>query len=146
MRVDLPAGDRPASTGETVRPIRSESDLLAARHAVRAAALAVGFDLVSQTKVVTAASELVRNAYVHGGGGAMTITRLVGLDGRRGLRLQVRDHGPGISDVTAALADGFSTSAGLGHGLGGIRLLVDEFTLDTAVGEGTTVTVVGWAS
>ncbi|GGM92814.1 serine/threonine protein kinase [Lentzea pudingi] len=127
------------------RQVRSGSDLLAARQAVRAAAVEVGFDLVGQTKVVTAASELVRNAYVFGGGGTMDITPVVMSSGRRGLQLDVSDHGPGIFDVEAALVDGFSTGAGLGHGLGGARRLVDEFHIDTEVGRGTTVTVVRWA-
>ncbi|SFW67593.1 anti-sigma regulatory factor [Amycolatopsis australiensis] len=123
--------------------IRAEEDLLTARHAVRAAAVAAGFSIVDQTKIVTAASELVRNAYIHGGGGTMTITPLRD-HGRVGLRLRVRDDGPGIPDVDQALTDGFSTGAGLGHGLGGTRRLVDEFHLDTAPGRGTTVTVVRW--
>ncbi|WP_308102743.1 ATP-binding protein [Lentzea sp. CC55] len=137
------------ATGEAAgrtRRIESEEDLLRARHAVREAAVLAGFGLIAQTRVVTAASELVRNAYVHGGGGAMTITHLVAVGGRRGLRLRVTDHGPGIGDVDAALVDGFSTGVGPGHGLGGARRLVDEFTIDTVVDEGTTVTVVGWAS
>ncbi|AGM07273.1 serine/threonine protein kinase [Amycolatopsis sp. MJM2582] len=122
--------------------VRAEEDLLTARHAVRACAVAVGFSIVDQTKIVTAASELVRNAYIHGGGGSMTIT--VVREGRVGLKLTVRDEGPGIADVEQAMADGFSTGAGLGHGLGGTRRLVDEFTIDTAPGRGTTVTIVRW--
>lgn len=123
--------------------VRVEEDLLSARHAVRATAVTAGFSIVDQTKIVTAASELVRNAYIHGGGGTLGIT--VVRDGARvGLRLQVRDQGPGIADVELAMTDGFSTGAGLGHGLGGTRRLVDEFDLDTAPGRGTTVTVVRW--
>ena len=125
-------------------PVRVEEDLLAARHAVRAAAVAAGFSIVDQTKIVTAASELVRNAYIHGGGGTMTVKAVRDPAGRLGLRLRVRDEGPGIADVDQAMTDGFSTGAGLGHGLGGTRRLVDDFHLDTAPGRGTTVTVVRW--
>jgi serine/threonine-protein kinase RsbT len=124
--------------------VRAEGDLLTARHAVRASAVAAGFSLVNQTKLVTAASELVRNAYIHGGGGTITITTVRHPVGRVGLRLTVRDEGPGIGDVERAMSDGFSTGAGLGHGLGGTRRLVDEFTIDTAPGQGTTVTIVRW--
>ncbi|ANZ40465.1 serine/threonine protein kinase [Lentzea guizhouensis] len=141
---DPPAQQPPTSSPQTHR-VASGADLLAARQAVRAAAVAAGFDLIGQTKVVTAASELVRNAYIHGGGGTMDITPIVGQSGRLGLRLRISDDGPGILDVDAALADGFSTSAGLGHGLDGTRRLVDEFHIDTAAGAGTTVTVVRWA-
>ncbi|MFF1613992.1 ATP-binding protein [Amycolatopsis sp. NPDC058278] len=134
--------ERTIPSGEL--PVRVEEDLLAARHAVRAAAVAAGFSIVDQTKIVTAASELVRNAYIHGGGGTMTVEAVQNRAGRLGLRLRVRDEGPGIADVDQAMTDGFSTGAGLGHGLGGTRRLVDEFDLDTAPGRGTTVTVVRW--
>jgi serine/threonine-protein kinase RsbT len=129
-----------------VHPVRVEEDLLAARHAVRAAAVAAGFTIVDQTKIVTAASELVRNAYIHGGGGTMTVGPVRDPAGRVGLRLQVRDDGPGIADVEQAMTDGFGTGtgAGLGHGLGGTRRLVHDFHLDSAPGRGTTVTVVRW--
>jgi serine/threonine-protein kinase RsbT len=134
-----------ASDTET-HPITAEHDLLLTRHAVRAAAVAVGFDLIGQTKVVTAASELVRNAYIHGGGGELVIDQVKDQLGRQGLRLTVRDTGPGISDVSAALVDGFSTGAGLGHGLGGTRRLMDEFHVDSRPGEGTVVTATRWAT
>ncbi|MEV0234656.1 ATP-binding protein [Nonomuraea sp. NPDC050786] len=123
--------------------IRAEEDLLAARHAVRAAALEAGFGLVAQTKLITAASELVRNCYVHGGGGELVIERLVPPP-RAGLRLTISDDGPGIVDPDAALVDGYSTGHGLGHGLGGAKRLVDEFHLDTGPGRGTTVVITRW--
>ncbi|MET9432131.1 ATP-binding protein [Streptomyces sp. NPDC003036] len=123
--------------------VASEEDLLTARHAVRAATVAAGFGLVDQTRIVTAASELARNACVHGGGGTLEI-RLVSTSGRRGLRLTVRDEGPGIPDVEKALTDGFTTGTGLGHGLGGARRLMHEFQVDSAPGRGTTVVVTRW--
>ncbi|RDG37152.1 ATP-binding protein [Streptomyces corynorhini] len=119
--------------------VRTEEDLLTIRHAVRAATLREGFSIVDQTRVVTAASELARNAYIHGGGGTLTVESLTRPGG--GIRLTIRDEGPGIADVEAALTDGFTTGAGLGHGLGGARRLMDEFEIRTAVGRGTTVTV-----
>ncbi|WP_370961852.1 ATP-binding protein [Amycolatopsis sp. cg9] len=125
-------------------PVHVEEDLLTARHAVRAAAVDAGFSIVDQTKIVTAASELVRNAYIHGGGGTMTVSVVRDTAGRTGVRLRVRDEGPGIADVEQAMTDGFSTGAGLGHGLGGTRRLVHDFDLDTEPGRGTTVTVARW--
>jgi serine/threonine-protein kinase RsbT len=136
--------DERTDEAHVVHPVRVEEDLLAARHAVRAGAVAAGLSIVDQTKIVTAASELVRNAYIHGGGGTMTVGVVRDASGRVGLRLRVCDEGPGIADAGRALADGFSTGAGLGHGLGGTRRLVDDFHLDTAPGHGTTVTVVRW--
>ncbi|MDT9685931.1 anti-sigma regulatory factor [Streptomyces sp. TRM76323] len=123
--------------------VRSEEDLLTVRHAVRAATVQAGFGIVDQTRIVTAASELARNAYVHGGGGTLEV-RLLTPGGRRGLRLTVRDEGPGIPDVEAALQDGFTTGSGLGHGLGGARRLMHDFQIRTAPGRGTTVVVTRW--
>ncbi|WUJ32701.1 ATP-binding protein [Streptomyces sp. NBC_00388] len=117
--------------------------MLATRHAVRAATLAVGFGIVDQTRVVTAASELARNAYIHGGGGTLTVEQLQ-QSRRRGLRLTISDDGPGIGDLERALTDGYTTGAGLGHGLGGARRLMHDFDVRTAPGKGTTVTATRW--
>ncbi|MDN3293332.1 anti-sigma regulatory factor [Streptomyces ficellus] len=129
----------------TTHPLRTEEDLLTVRHAVRAAALNAGFGLVDQTRIVTAASELARNAYVHGGGGSIRL-EIIQHSGRLGLRLSVSDQGPGIADLDAAFIDGYTTGAGLGHGLGGARRLMDEFHVRTTPGSGTTITAVRWAS
>lgn len=126
-------------------PLYSDLDVSAARQAVRDAAAAVGFSLVDQTKLVTAASELARNALVHGGGGHLTIGTLQ-QDARTGIRLTVTDSGPGIPDVELALTDGYSTGDGLGLGLGGSRRLVHEFAVESAPGKGTTVVAVSWNS
>ncbi|MEW6338729.1 MAG: anti-sigma regulatory factor [Acidobacteriota bacterium] len=117
-----------------------DEDVVRARRAVREWAARMGFSLVVQTKVVTAASELARNAIVHGGGGTIRIETADGAGS--GLRLIVEDRGPGIADIDRALADGFSTAGGLGLGLGGSRRLVTEFEVRSAPGEGTRVTVV----
>lgn len=136
-------GEEPPPPSAPARiAIRAEEDLLTARHAVRGAAVEAGFGLVDQTRVVTAASELARNTYVHGGGGALTVEHLHGP--RRGLRLTFEDQGPGIADLDAALADGYTTGAGLGHGLGGARRLMDEFQVCSEPGRGTRVVVTRW--
>lgn len=139
-----PSATATAATAATRIELSTEEDLLAVRHAVRAATLEVGFGIVDQTRVVTAASELARNAYIHGGGGSLTIEYL-GQGGTRGLRLTIRDEGPGIPDLEAALTDGFTTGAGLGHGLGGARRLMDEFDVRSAPDRGTTVVATRWA-
>ena len=133
------------SPAEVTRlPITSDVQIAGARQAVRGAAVEAGFGLVEQTKIVTAASELARNTLVHGGGGEMELV-IVGGPGGRGLRLTFTDHGPGIPDVSAALSDGYTTGNGLGLGLGGARRLVQDFTIESTPGGGTTVTVVSWA-
>jgi serine/threonine-protein kinase RsbT len=124
-------------------PIHASGDVVAVRQAVRACAVQQGFGLVDQTKIVTAASELARNTLVHGGGGWMEL-EIVEQPGRKGLRLTFEDRGRGIPDVNLALKDGYSTSNGLGLGLGGARRLCNEFEISSAPGEGTRVTITRW--
>ncbi|WP_346660106.1 ATP-binding protein [Streptomyces sp. WMMB303] len=146
-RAPEPAGGSPGAAegaDTATHPVRTDEDLLLVRHAVRAATVRAGFSLVDQTRVVTAASELARNAYVHGGGGALTI-ELLHHGTRRGVRLTVRDEGPGIDDLSSALADGYTTGAGLGHGLGGARRLMHEFEVRSEPGSGASVTAVRWS-
>jgi serine/threonine-protein kinase RsbT len=125
------------------RALRDREDVVMIRHAVREWAVSCGFSLVDQTKIVTAASELARNAVLYAGGGTVRLEALN--DGaRRGLRLVFEDQGPGIPDVDQALKDGFSTGSGLGLGLGGARRLVNEFAIDSRPGEGTRVAITRW--
>jgi serine/threonine-protein kinase RsbT len=130
-------------TGTTVE-LQVDADVVRARHAVRDLSVALGFDLVSQTKLVTATSELARNTVLHGGGGTLLIVSEVAPDGRRGVTLTFRDEGPGILDVDRALTSGWSSGTGMGLGLGGSKRLVHEFELDTSPGRGTRVTVTMW--
>jgi len=124
-------------------PLQSSDDIVRARQAVRAWAVEIGFRLVDQTKIVTVASELSRNVCDHGGGGVLRME--VVEDGeRKGLRLTFEDKGPGILDLELAMKDGYSTTGGLGLGLGGAKRLVNEFHIESAIGKGTTVSVVKW--
>lgn len=125
------------------RQIRTSEDVVAVRQAVRQRAIALGFNLVDQTKIVTAASELARNTLQHGGGGTVTIESVED-SGRLGLRLTFEDRGPGIADVSLALKDGFTTGTGLGLGLSGARRLSNDFKIDSRVGEGTRVVITRW--
>jgi serine/threonine-protein kinase RsbT len=125
------------------RPLRAEDDVVRARQAVRSWAVEMGFSLVDQTKLVTAASELARNTVVYGGGGTLRMEALE--DGmRKGLRLEFVDQGPGIPDLEKALSDGYTTGNGLGLGLGGSKRLVNEFAIESQPGQGTRITVVKW--
>ena len=127
----------------TTIPLHSEGDIVQVRRHVRQWASELTFSLVDQTKIVTAASELARNAIVHGHGGEMAM-EAISEGVRKGLRLTFADHGPGITDVSRALQDGFSTGGGLGLGLGGAKRLVNEFDLSSKPGEGTRVMVTRW--
>ncbi len=123
--------------------VTSDQDVVRVRQLVRTVAVSVKLSLVDQTKLVTAASELARNTLVYGGGGTVEVSRVD--NGRRaGIRILFADLGPGIADVNLALTDGYTTGGGLGLGLSGARRLVDEFEIDTAVGEGTRITVTKW--
>jgi serine/threonine-protein kinase RsbT len=125
------------------QPVRLEQDVVLARQVVRKLAIECGLRLVDQTKLITAASELARNTVIYGGGGDMDWELLD--DGlRKGLRLVFRDQGPGIPDMKLAMTDGWTSGSGLGLGLTGARRLVDEFSLESAPGEGTRVTICKW--
>lgn len=128
-------------SAETI-PVQSEPDVVGVRRRVREVSAQLGFSLVEQTKVVTAASELARNTVIYGGGGVLQIEMLNGP--RTGLRLIFEDKGPGIADIDLALRDGFTTGSGLGLGLGGAKRLVNEFEVISRVGEGTTIIATRW--
>ena len=123
--------------------IQSDADVVRVRQMTRELAVALGFRLVDQTKIVTAASELARNTLVHGGGGA-ALLETVHDGARRGLRLTFTDKGPGIAAVARALSDGYTTGSGLGLGLGGAKRLSNEFEISSAPGQGTRVRIARW--
>jgi serine/threonine-protein kinase RsbT len=126
-----------------VLPLLTSNDVVLARQKVRQWAVELRFSLVDQTKLVTAASELARNALDHGKGGSMTI-EVVNNAAKSGLRLIFEDHGPGIPDIELAMKDGFTSGSGMGLGLGGSKRLVNEFGIETEVGKGTKITVARW--
>ena len=123
--------------------LRNTEDIVRVRQAARAWAVAIGFSLVDQTKIVTATSELARNTIEHGRGGSVRLRSLVN-GARKGLRLEFVDRGPGIANLELALRDGYTTSTGLGLGLSGSRRLMNEFEIESKVGEGTRVSVTRW--
>ena len=125
-------------------PLRSGEDVVRLRSAVRERALAAGLNLVDQTKIITAASELGRNTIQYGGGGTATLAIVTGKNGRRGVRLEFVDRGPGIPDIALALKDGYTTGGGLGLGLSGAKRLSDEFDIHSKPGEGTRVMILRW--
>ena len=126
-----------------VIPVKTEQDVVLARQLVRKLAQQLSFSLVDQTKMVTAASELARNTVVYGGGGEMIYETLVN-GAKNGLKLVFRDQGPGIPDLDLALKDGWTSGKGMGMGLSGAKRLVNEFSLETEVGKGTSVTIIRW--
>jgi serine/threonine-protein kinase RsbT len=132
-----------APAADDVMVIGASEDIVKVRQEVRRRAVAIGFSLVDQTKFVTAASELARNALEYGGGGTVRFEEVrQGL--RRGLRLTFEDAGPGIADIEQAMTDGFTSGAGLGLGLGGAKRLCNEFHIISKPGEGTRVTIARW--
>jgi serine/threonine-protein kinase RsbT len=127
---------------ETV-PVRSSAEVVNVRHVVRRWAIELGFSLIEQTKIVTAASELARNMVDYGKGGALLVEALEDSH-RKGLRLTFEDHGPGIEDIDQALRDGFTSGNGMGLGLGGAKRLSNDFSIDSKPGEGTRVMIARW--
>ena len=127
----------------TTMKIDSEDDVVVVRRKVRALATERGFDSFSSAAVTTATSELTRNVWVHAKGGVATVEEVAEGD-RLGLRVRFEDRGPGIPDISRVLAGGYSTAKSLGLGVSGSRRLVDEFDIESRLGEGTVVTVVKW--
>ena len=132
----------PATGADTI-PIRRSEDVVLVRQLVRQRAVELGFSLVDQTKLVTAASELARNTLQYGGGGAASVERVV-MGVRRGVRVTFEDEGPGIPDLDVAMRDGFTTGNGLGLGLSGAKRLSNEFEIRSAPGAGTRVVITRW--
>jgi serine/threonine-protein kinase RsbT len=124
-------------------PIANSNDVVLVRQAVRQRAVELGFSIVDQTKIVTAASELARNTLDYGGGG-QCLVEIVDSGVRRGLRMTFDDQGPGIPNIELALTDGYTTGKGLGMGLSGSRRLMNEFQIVSEPGKGTRVTVTKW--
>ena len=124
-------------------PIVIDDDVVKVRQRVRDWAVSLGFGLVDQTKLVTAASELARNTLVYGEGGTVLLEAVTN-ETRRGLRLTFEDHGPGIPDVQRALTAGYSTGTGLGLGLSGAKRLSHDFEITSRVGQGTRVVIARW--
>ena len=124
--------------------LRDQSEIVGARQVVRKWSAELGLSLVDQTKIVTAPSEFARNTVEYGGGGTMTIELVEGDALRRGLRVRFEDTGPGIPDLERALTDGYTSGNGMGLGLGGARRLVNDFTIESRVGEGTRVAITRW--
>jgi serine/threonine-protein kinase RsbT len=124
-------------------PLSTEQEIVLGRQMVRKLSQELAFSLVDQTKMVTAASELARNALVHGGGGSLHWECLV--DGtKKGLRLTFSDKGPGIANLELAMTDGWTSGSGMGMGLSGAKRLVNEFEIESQVGKGTRVTITRW--
>ena len=131
------------TTKSEIAEVNTSADVVSVRHLVRRWAVELGFTIVEQTKIVTAASELARNTIVHGGGGTCEL-EILQSENRRGLRLTFVDQGPGIADIEQALKDGFTSGNGLGLGLGGARRLSNEFEIRSQPGAGTLVQIVRW--
>ena len=124
-------------------PVQTADDVVRVRQAVRAKAVAAGFSLVDQTKIVTAASEIARNTVDYGGGGTLKF-EILREGARRGLRLTFTDQGPGIPDVALAMSDGYTSGGGLGLGLSGAKRLSNEFDVKSTPGKGTVVMLARW--
>ncbi len=132
-----------SASDERAVPVLTEGDIVLARRTVREAANSMGFGITDTTRIVTAASELARNIVKYAGEGTMFV-RFLQRDGATGLELEFADRGPGIADVSQAMAEGFSTTGGLGMGLPGARKLMDDLQIQSIVGEGTRIVIRKW--
>lgn len=122
--------------------VRREADILTARQAGKALAGRLGFTDADAVLIATAISEIARNMLEHARGGVMSFRVLEAP--RAGLEIKAEDHGPGIKDVDLAMQDGYSTGGGLGLGLPGAKRLMDDFSISSKPGLGTTVVMRKW--
>lgn len=129
-------------SSESIR-LRDSDDVVLVRQAARTRAVALGFNIVDQTKIVTASSELARNTVDYGGGG-IALVESIRNGAKTGLRLVFEDQGPGIPDISLALRDGYTSGNGMGLGLGGAKRLSHEFEISSTPGSGTRIAIVRW--
>jgi len=123
--------------------IEKEQDVVPYRNRVKESAVKIGMSLINQTKLITAASELIRNMLKYANGG-VTFIEVISKGRENGIRLIFQDNGPGIADIKLAMKDGYSTGKSLGLGLPGAKRLSSEFDLKSTIGKGTTVTIIKW--
>ena len=123
--------------------IEKEQDVVPFRNRVREYAVRIGMSIVNQTKLITAASELVRNMLKYANGGVVSI-EVISEERNTGIRLIFTDQGPGIADISLAMKDGYSSGKSLGIGLPGTKRLVNEFDIKSILGEGTSVSIIKW--
>ena len=133
------------SLTKDIIPITREQDVVLLRNRVKEFAVKIKMGLVNQTKLITAASELVRNMMKYGGGGKV-ILEIVTKGRENGVRIQFTDEGPGIADINLAMKDGYSSGKSLGLGLPGAKRLVNDFNISSTPGQGTSVTILKWAN
>ena len=128
---------------QTCVEVKSEWSIVAARQAGRTIAKEIGFGSVDQARITTAISELARNIYLYAKKGQICIEKVAHVN-KVGIKVLSIDSGPGIRDLRKVMEDGFTTSGGLGAGLPGVKRLMDEFSIESTVDEGTTVTAIKW--
>ena len=124
-------------------PLAVSEDVVRMRQLLKQEMVTLGFSVIEQTKMITAASELARNTLRYGGGGHADI-EVVSMAGKRGVRASFVDQGPGIENLELAFTDGYTSGGGMGLGLPGARRLADEFDIETAPGQGCRVTITKW--
>lgn len=129
--------------GPRVTVIQSDLDIVTARSAARDTAKRIGFGPIDQARIATTVSELARNIYLYAGRGTVHVQD-VSRGPFTGIEIICADQGPGIADIDLVMQDGYSTSRGMGLGLPGARRLMDEFTVQTQIGGGTTITCRKW--
>ena len=134
-----------ADDRQSIIPIESDADVVTARQQARAMAGDLELTSTDQTLLATAISEVARNITTYAKRGEVELSVVKDDDGREGIQVIARDQGPGIENLELAMQDGYTSGGGLGLGLPGARRLVDDFNIDTAPGQGTTVTLVMWA-
>jgi anti-sigma regulatory factor (Ser/Thr protein kinase) len=99
----------------------------------------LGLDAQDQGRVALVLTEAANNAVLHGGGGEIVLRAFHGSS--PGIEAIIADRGPGMTDVSRALQDGYSTAGTPGSGLGAVVRLSNKFDIYSAAGAGTVLLV-----
>lgn len=114
-----------------------------AERAARDLSASVGFPAVECEEVALAVTELASNLIRHAGGGTLSLAPAT-RGASQGIQIESADAGPGFDDFERALTDGFTTSRGLGTGLGTVNRLMDELECRPAGATGAHIVCRRW--
>lgn len=125
--------------------IKQEQDIVGARLMARHYTKTLGFKSVDQVRIMKTITELAQNIYLYTDQGYICLG-LVECDHKKGIKVIAQDTGPGISNVSDVLEDGYTTSGRLGSGLPGIKRLMDDFDIYSHPHSGTMIKTIKWVN
>lgn len=127
------------SAAHTSYHIEDRSYLSLIKKEIAKEAEALGFSSERMGRLDIIITELVSNLLKYGQRKRELLWKPIFIGEVAGIELLALDAGPGISNTTLAMQDGYSTSGTAGEGLGAIKRLSDTFELYSQASGGTVV-------